>query len=287
MRKSFFFLMCFFTLPLLGAEEQKKVLLQFGLTAQPLNYLAVFHLVETDLMNIAMETGESKVLKRERTQYVETRKELNRRAAAADTPFMEETGQAPLLENKTKLHILKNETEAGSEKTAKPATIRSNQFVNGRLVQPFDLADLATQGFPILLDAQKIAPNSEWVRPIDFKTEGLPSLAFDTKYTVAAFKELAGHPIIEVTYAFATVLRSTLISQDPLLQQKVADLKREDVESVEYKGQGRFTFDYGGGFVLTHSLTLTEKIRKSFIEGRQRKLQDLLRIYEYAEALIP
>ncbi|MBI4125679.1 MAG: hypothetical protein HY609_04565 [Deltaproteobacteria bacterium] len=284
MRKFLTVLLMLISFSLFGGDAE-EVLLQFRPTPRPLSYLAAFHLQETDLMNIAMETGESKILQREKKHYMEIRKDLTRRGSQTDIPFTETAVQASLLDNTAKIHILKN--ESGEGRTAKPRTMVTSQFINGRLVQPFDLADLSAAGLPLLFSDQKVKQGSLWERPIDFKRENLPPLAFNTKYEVVAFQHLAGHPVAVVTYTFKAALQSTLISQDPLIQQKVAELKRENVESVAYKGEGRFTFDYREGLLLTHSLTMSEKISKSYIEGRQRKLQDIVRIYEYSEALIP
>lgn len=264
----------------------EKIKLAFQHQPLALNYLSTHVKYENILINQSDETGKSATHERKITEYSEFLKEQEQEIKNYSTVVLKSKSnylKKEFSDGKPK----KNREERKNENLTKPLDLEITFSTNGRLETPFDLASIPSFGLPIRFPRNEVEEGDTWEADMDFESKNVPPLRLKQNFVLKRVFKINEHSVAEIDYTFETKLKSTELSKDPLVQQKIANLRKNNISSVSYTGNGKLTFDYESGFILTHTLYLSETISKSMIADQRRISQEILTIHEYAEAMLP
>ncbi len=261
-----------------GALAQVKaqpIFLRFQEQNQDLNYITTYYRESMNLINISDDTGKSDTLQNESYDYGEFMKK------------QQQINASPFIQIFNKISVLKTESKPPHASSGKPLEMQLRIEPRGRLQIPFSFAQLPYFGIPVVFPDEPVSINQEWAGSLDFHDEDLPSLNLNQKFVLKKIETVGGHAVAQIDYTLRTELHATDVSEDSIVQQKIGELKSQNIEAVSYDGQGSLTFDFTNGRIHTHLLTLTTRLSKAYLVDNKRTLKETTTSYEFAEALLP
>ncbi|MFH1653386.1 MAG: hypothetical protein ABIE74_04945 [Pseudomonadota bacterium] len=267
-----------------SGEEKKEVIISYG--EYPKSLTAYTHYLEsnTALKNISKEGGASDELrKKESFRELEVKKDI--KVTSVSHMDLEE-GSFRYLKNEEKISVIREESDGETRDKYKTFVNETKFDSTGLSQQPIDLAKLSFESFPIVFPRASLKVGQAWSNVQSAKIGDLVFLDLKVNCRLENIRTLAGEEVAEISYTVQSELKSTEVTEDPDMLQRIQLLRSKNIDRISVSGKGTLTFNLKKHLPEVHTMNMIIEVGQKFISTGKRELNDRIQEIYKAEAIL-
>jgi len=265
----------------LSLYGEEKVRLSYGGDVPAL--IVYSHYLENNsiMSVISREHGaQEEVLKKESFQEMEIKKDIELTSQSA---VQLEKGSLEFLVSQEVANVVWEDNDRNETRSIRPRISEIKFDSTGRLQKKIELSELSYLSFPVIFPQEPITVGQSWSNTQEIKIADLFSIVLSINYKLEKILNLSGKEVAEILYSIQAELKSTEVTDDPVLLQKIDRLRASGIEKITISGKGKMGFDIAGHIPMSNTVSLVVETTKRFVVGRQRELRELIREIHKAE----
>jgi hypothetical protein len=267
------------------ASAAEKVFLFYQHSASPLK--GDTHYLENDTsIKILSRKGQSEdeVIRKDTFRSMEMRKKMiinpiSLSSAASSQP-------ARFFMRKEVIEVVREDSNAKRPQKLDSYSIENKFDSAGHMQQEMKLGELPYISFPVIFPQEPIEVGHRWSNTQEVEIEKGVSIALNVDYTLDRIVTISGYRTAEISFMVKAELKSTEVTDNPVLLQTIDMLRNRGIEKIGLSGTGKMAFNIDEHLPMLQTLDLVFETAQRRIGSTEREVSELIREIHKAEVLL-